>query len=249
MRPIRSSRGLAARTANLAAAATFGLGCAVACAVSIAPVLVELSPARRVVSITFTNPGDQALRYQTQAMAWTQVDGADRREPTNDLIVAPPIAEIAPGKSQIFRVALRGPATGREQAYRLIFEDVTEATAAAPGTDAFAVHLQVAHDLPVFVAAAGKPRAQLHLGPCLDKPAGTMNCVRLDNSGDRYAQIKSLLLERGAWRNEMPLGARVLAGAWKQWELPLPSGTNGALRVTAQSRDGEASTELPVAAR
>jgi fimbrial chaperone protein len=246
MWPTRFTRGLAACLKHWVVAGMLSFACATANAVSIAPVLVELTPARRVISITFTNPDDQALRYQTQVMAWSQVDGVDRREPTDELIVAPPIAEIPPGGSQIFRVALRGPATGHEQTYRVIFEDVTEVTAAAPSTDSFAVHLQVTHDLPVFVAATGNPQAQLQLGPCLDQPAGTMTCVRLNNSGNRYAQVKSLTLERGTWRKELPISARVLAGAWRQWELELPAETSGPLRVTVQSRDGDASIELPV---
>lgn len=245
MWPTRFTLWLAARARFRVVVGMLGLACTTANAVTIAPVVVELSPARRVVSITFTNPDDLVLRYQAQVMAWSQVDGVDRREPTDDLIVAPPIAEIPPGGSQIFRVALRGPATGHEQTYRVIFEDVTEATAAAPTTDALAVQLRVAHDLPVFVAAAGTPRGQLRLGPCLDQAPGTMTCVRLDNSGDRYAQVKSLMLERGTWQKEIPVGARVLAGAWKQWELELPTETNGPLRVTALSRDGDVSIVLP----
>lgn len=249
MWPTRFTRGLAARTSYWVVIGMLSLACTTAYSVTIAPVVVELTPARRVVSITFTNPADQALRYQTQVMAWSQLDGVDRREPTDDLIVAPPIADIAPGGSQIFRVALRGPPTGHEQTYRVIFEDITEIAAAAPTTDAFAVHLQIAHDLPVFVTAAGNPQAQLHLGPCLDKPAGTMTCVRFDNSGDRYAQIKSLTLERGTWNKVMPVSTRVLAGAWKQWELELPADASGPLRVTAQSRDGDTSIELPAGTR
>ncbi len=43
----------------------------------------------------------------------------------------------------------------------------------------------------------------------------------------------------------MPVSARVLAGAWKQLELELPADTSGPLRVTAQSRGGDTSIELP----
>jgi len=249
MWPIRIRRGLAARIGQRVAAGVLGLTCATAWAVSIAPVLVELSPARRVVSITFHNPDDKALRYQVQVMAWSQVDGVDHRVPSDDLIVAPPIADVSPGGSQIFRVALRGPATGHEQTYRVIFEDVSEIAAEAPTSGSFAVHLQVAHDLPVFVAAAGNPQPQLQLSPCPNQSAGTISCVRLDNSGDRYAQVRSLTLERGAWTQVLPVSARVLAGAWKQFELELPAGTSGPLRVTAESRDGDTSIELPAATR
>jgi fimbrial chaperone protein len=216
-------------------------------AVTISPVVVELSPSRQIATITFTNPGEQSLRYQTQAMVWSQADGVDHREITNDLIVVPPIAEIPPGARQIFRVTLRTNATGQEQAYRLIFEDITKTSASAD--QEVAIHLLVNHDLPVFVAAAGNPQPQLQLGPCLDKPAGIMNCVRVNNIGDRYAQIRGFTLERGDWQHELPVSARVLAGAWRQWEFELPAESNGPLRVTVQSSKGETSVELPVDTR
>ena len=251
MRPLKLT-GVAAATIRRICMATVLLLCTdVLQAVTISPVVVELSPSRRIVTVTFSNPGDQSLRYQTQAVAWTQVDGVDRREPTDDLIVAPPIADIAPGGSQIFRVALRRPPTGHEQVYRLVFEDVTATTNSTPDStsDDVAIKFRVNHDLPVFVAAAGNPQAKLSLGPCPDKPAGTLTCVRLDNSGDRYAQIRSLTLERGAWTKVMPVSTRVLAGAWKQWELELPAETSGPLRVTLESRDGDTSIELPAGKR
>lgn len=249
MRPSRLSGATAATIRRIGVATALLLFVVAVQAVTISPVVVELSPSRRIVTITFTNQGDQPLRYQTQALAWSQVDGVDRREPSDELIVAPPIADIAPGGRQLFRVTLRRPPTGHEQAYRLIFEDVTATSVAAPATDEVAIRFRVNHDLPVFVAAAGKPQALLQLGPCLDKPVGTITCVRLSNQGKRYAQVKSLTLERGTWRKEMPLSERVLAGAWKQWELEVPGGTSGILRITAQSRDGQASIELPAVAR
>ena len=106
------------------------------------------------------------------------------------MLVIPPIAEIAAGGSQIFRVTLRTPPSPQEHAYRLIFEDVTEAVAPLAPSGASVIAIRVNHNLPVF-AAAGKPRAQARWGPCTGpiptatatvraKPAAQMRCVRLD---------------------------------------------------------------------
>ena len=176
-----------------AALLVFALGITVAQALMISPVVVELSPARRVVSITMSNAGDQPLRYQAKTLAWTQTEGADQYPASDDLIVVPAIFEIPAAASQIVRVALRHPATGREQAYRLIFQDVTAVTAPSSTGDQVAINIRVDHDLPV--------------------------------------------------------NARILAGAWRQWPPELPIGSSGTVRVSAQTRDGVVNAQLSVPGR
>lgn len=219
------------------------LSIAVAQAVSISPVVVELSPSRRIASVTFSNPGSEPIRYQSRVLAWSQVDGVDRYEASDALIVAPPIAEIPAGGKQIFRVALRGAAASHERAFRMVFEDVT-ATLAAP-TGEVAIKLRVTHDLPVFVAVDGNPSTQLRLQAC-PKPSAP-GCVRLENTGSHYAQIRSLSIERGAWSQQKTVNTRVLAGAWKQWQLDLPVDGAGSVKVSAHALGGVVSTELPAA--
>lgn len=219
----------------------FALGITVAQAVTISPVSVELSPARRVVSITMTNSGDQTLRYQSKMLAWRQVDGLDQYDATDDLIVAPAIFEIPAATSQIVRVTLRRPATGREQAYRLVFEDVSALK--DPTADGAAIQFRVDHDLPVFAAAPGNSGSVVQVAPC---QGVTGACVRLVNAGDRNSQIKSLTVNQGTWHKDLPVNTRILAGAWRQWPLEIPPGTRGPIKVSAQTRDGIISGELSV---
>lgn len=240
MRPSVFPRLAVASLARSGMAAALALGVVAAHAVSISPVLVELSPGHRVSSITFRNPGASTVVFQTRVMAWTQIDGVDQYAPSQALIVAPPIAEIAPGGTQIFRVALRGPATGREQAYRLVFEDASAAAPAASGEVAMA--LRINHDLPVFVAPAGQPAANLRIGPCTGNAAAA--CVRLDNRGDRYALVRTLTIERGTQSTQLKVNARILAGAWKQWPIQVPAGAGGAIKVSAHTSAGVIGGEL-----
>src|ERR1700681_77777 len=115
---------------RLAVLTALGLVSGAVDALTISPVIVELSPARRVVSVTLTNSSESAVSFQAGALAWSQPDGHDRYEETADLMVVPPIAKIGPGATQIFRVTTRTPPSPSEQAYRLVLEDVTEETAA-----------------------------------------------------------------------------------------------------------------------
>jgi fimbrial chaperone protein len=229
-------------------AAALVLSVAAAQAVSISPVVIDLTPTHRVVSITFTNPGDRPVSYQTKTLAWTQADGIDHYRASDDLIVAPPIAEIAPGGAQIFRIALRGAATGREQAYRVVFEDVTSPTAVASSGEV-ALKVRVNHDLPVFVAISNQAQAQLRMARCADERAPGLECVRIENLGDHYAQVKSLTIECGAWRKTVPVNGRILADAWRQWILELPSNSSDAVKVSAVTSVGVIHADLSAQSR
>jgi fimbrial chaperone protein len=214
-------------------------------ALTISPVIVELSPTRRVVSVTVTNASENALSFQAEAVAWSQPDGHDLYEETTDLMVVPPIAEIGPGATQIFRITTRTPPGSREQAYRVILDDVTEETATQPNSAT--VNIRVRHSLPVFVAAIGKPRTSARLGACAAPSSG--GCVRLDNDGERYVVIKALTIEGGAARKEVQAGTRVLAGAWREWTLDLPANSTGPLHVRVDTSAGAFTGEVPTSLR
>ncbi|MBE0434485.1 MAG: molecular chaperone [Methylomicrobium sp.] len=207
-------------------------------AITISPVLIELSPARRVVSVTISNPSDQAMSFQTETLIWSQPDGTNHYEPTEDLLVAPPIAEIPPQSSQIFRITLRKPLSGTvEQTYRLILEDVSEELNPQPGV----VAIRFKHNLPVYVIPAGETKAAPRWSLCATT-AGK-GCVRLDNDGSRRLRVSELMVAGQDWQQKIPGGA-VLAGAWKQWVFDLPSGRGQSTSVTAKTEQGEISAKL-----
>ncbi|MES2941084.1 MAG: fimbria/pilus periplasmic chaperone [Pseudomonadota bacterium] len=207
----------------------------------IAPVLVELSAARRVVSVTLSNRGDRPMTFQAQALSWDQVDGTDRYAESADLLVVPPVANVAPGASQIFRVALRRQPPTEELAYRLILEDVTADTAPRSG-DGAAVRLQFRHSLPVFVGTREKPQHGARLVPCA--ATAPSPCVRLDNQGSQRVKVLKLAAAGAGWRREIAASATVLTGRWKQWPFEAPA-TAGALTVTAETTAGPLTLQLP----
>lgn len=207
-------------------------------AITISPVLVELSTVRRVVSVTITNPSDQPMSFQTETLAWSQPDGTNHYEPTEDLLVAPPIAEIPPQSSQIFRVTLRRPLSGTvEQAYRLILEDVSEELAPQPGV----VAIRFKHNLPVFVTPPGEAKAAPRWSRCA--AAAGKGCVQLDNDGSGRLRVSELTVAGQGWQQKIPGGA-VLAGAWKQWSFDLASGRSQPDSITAKTEQGEISANL-----
>ena len=103
-------------------------------AIVISPVLIELTPRQRVVSVQLLNDTTETMTFQAETLKWRQVDDKDFFDETQDLLVAPPIAVIGAGAKQIFRITLRSPVSNDgERAYRLFLEDVTEETSSQPG--------------------------------------------------------------------------------------------------------------------
>lgn len=226
---------------RLAVMALGSLLSSAALAVIISPVTVELSRAHPVVTITVTNDADSPLTLQNQVLAWTQVNGEDHLEESTDLLVAPAIAEIAPRGTQIFRVTQRRPtAAVAERAYRLVLDDIS---AAEQQNELGGVNFVFSHRLPVFVAGTGNLGPWLHLGQCPNSPE--TGCVRLQNSGDQYLQVRSLTVNGSHWQADLEAGNRILAGAWKQWTFSPPPASAGRLTLTAETSAGRMRFELP----
>jgi fimbrial chaperone protein len=237
MRPLAHSKGAAARFRRVAACAALACLPTWAGAVTVSPVLVQVTPARPVATVTLANPGDHPMRFQVQVLAWSQRDGIEQRVSSDDLIVAPAIAEIPAGGQQIFRIATRVPAEGAERAYRLVLEDLGADTA-RPGE--VGIRLRVNHDLPVFVSAAGLAPARLQLGPCAQASPG---CVRVRNDGDRFGVVRALQFDAAGWHKDLTVNTRVLAGAWREWQVEAPIGARDA-QVRATTGDGELTSSL-----
>ena len=246
MSPVRKPclRRISMILARLFLAMLLFLSSLTAYALTISPVVLELSSVRRVAAVTLTNTSAKAVTFQAETMSWLQDGGVDQYEKTENLMVVPPIAEIEPGASQIFRITLRQPPTGgREQAYRLIFEDITEETDAK----GMVVHFRFRHDLPVFVKV-GAVHAAPRLMVCA-APQGKA-CVRLNNDGNHYLKIVKLVVEvaKGVHQEIKDTGT-VLAGAWKRWTFDWPANYAGSLTVNAETSAGPLSIELPAERR
>jgi fimbrial chaperone protein len=211
--------------------------------VLISPVVVELGARQRTIAVT-VSLSDQAsapMRLQAELLRWKQdVQGLAVTDPSDELLVTPPIADIQPGGKQVFRIALRGPRPAPEElAYRLILENVAEPTPAADSTPGMHIKFRMRYDLPVLVAPTGPVANALHWKPCTLEAAPAASarpsaeaCVRLLNAGNRRVKVQALTLVGDGWQQVLSLkdGVNVLAGAEREWRVPLQAGQSGALR-------------------
>jgi fimbrial chaperone protein len=210
--------------------------------VLISPVVVELSSPRHPIAVTVTNDGDRPVTFQADTLTWQQVEGVDRFESTDELLVVPPMVQVPPKTSQIFRVMPRSPVPSpSERAYRLVLEDISEA--AAPAAGQAAITFRLSHNLPVMIAPAGKVLNALRWKPCTKEPAGQQAvCLRILNAGNRRVKFESLTVAGEGWQQVLSLGAgeNVLAGAQREWLVPLADGQAGGVQgVQIKTARGE----------
>ena len=218
------------------------------------PVVIEFDAKQRAatVKISLSDTAKAPMRLQAELMRWEQnLQGEDLVSPSNDLLVTPPIADLQPGETQLFRVAFRGARSSpKEIAYRLILEDIAEPSLAVSENTpqgGVAINFRMSYDLPVMVAPSGKITTALRWKPCpaetlTARPAVVEACIRLNNAGNRRVKVQTLTLAGDDWQQSLPLkdGVNVLAGAEREWRIPLQPGQTGVLRrVQVQTVRGE----------
>lgn len=173
--------------------------------IRVAPVLVSLSPERAIGSLRLHNGRATSVSFEVEAFVWTQVGGEDRLTPTNALIVAPGVFEIAPNSEQTLRLGVRGPSSNSEAAYRILLRELP-----APRSDGVALGFALEMSLPVFVTPSGaRPNLTTH--------AEGQHLI-LTNTGSSFAQIALL---NGDQRLEAP--RYLLAGSSAPIALPAPA--------------------------
>lgn len=197
------------------------LGVPTAHAMSISPILVDLSTQKKVASVTLTNTSDKSLMYQVTSLSWSQVEGENKYLETKDLLVVPAMIEIPAGFSQVFRVTPRHPMQNSiEQSYRLILENVTVDNP-NDSLKANSVIFRISHDIPVFLAPTAKKINTSRWSRC-DAPVGK-GCIRIENIGNERIRVSEIKIQGIKWQKDLKVIDTVLAGAWKQWLYDLPA--------------------------
>jgi fimbrial chaperone protein len=121
-----------------------------AAAVQITPIRVNLSPQTPIATLNLVNKASTPIMLETQTAHWTQKGGDDVYEPSQALIVSPPIISLEPGKAQLIRVALRNKNSAKteEDAFRIFIQEIPKYHPShTPGVD-FALRFGV----PAFIA-------------------------------------------------------------------------------------------------
>lgn len=142
-RAARAIRALLAAAALAPAAARAG-------ALDVSPVSVELTGKARTALMTLRNGDGAPVRYQLRAHTWAQKpDGAMDLTPTRELVVFPPLLELAPGEERNVRIGTDAAPAATERTWRLFIEELPRAETAE---DATRVKVLTRVGVPVFLA-------------------------------------------------------------------------------------------------
>ena len=221
---------------------------AMAASLGISPVRVELSPATPTAALTLRNGGDEPTVVQVRAVAWSQNGGEDVYEPTNEVIVSPPIFTVAAKGAQVVRVGLRrAPDARRELSYRIFLQEVPGPP--QPGVTGVQMALRIG--LPVFVKPVQPAKATLNWR--IGREAGGALRVVAANPGEMHVQVIGFkLLGPSAAPDAPPLashesGGYLLPSQSREWRIEprpgLPVDTTR-LRVLAHTDAGELSADV-----
>jgi fimbrial chaperone protein len=190
----------------------------------VAPTAVELSGASPTAIVALKNEGAKAMRYQIRAYAWAQQpDGEMRLTPSRDLVLFPPLVELAPGETRNVRVGTRAQPGSAERTWRMFIEEMPRADE-APSPARVQVLTRIG--VPVFLAPARRvEKAELAF-----LPSGAPGHLRfaLRNTGSvrvRPTGVTLALVDAdGARLAEKSLEAwYVLAGGERIYEAEVPA--------------------------
>lgn len=140
------------RILMIAALAGWPMTPASAASLQVQPALVEVAAPGQATTLTLRNPGSTPINVQLRVFRWSQTNGTEKLEPTNDVVASPPAATLKPNTDYVVRVVRvdKRPILA-EESYRLLVDQLPDASHANGNT----VKLLVRYSLPVFFTGEG----------------------------------------------------------------------------------------------
>lgn len=212
---------------------------------TVAPVRVELSPAKPLGSVTITNDSEEPVKVEINGVAWSQQNAEDVYQDTRDLIVTPPVITLAGKSSQIIRLGLRrSPDPKNELAYRLFITEIRPQVK----TEATGVTMNLRMSIPIFVKPVAAAKTQLEWTAKRTENGSLL--LRAVNNGNIHMQVANLQLGTGSdIAGKMSSSAYLLPGQTGEWTVKPEAGHNfnsPSLTLTGFSDAGDLKVDLKV---
>lgn len=198
----------------------------------VSPVSFEIAAPGATSNLTLRNQGNSTITVQTRVVAWSQ-NGGEQLTSSRDVVVSPPITQLAPGATQTVRIvrttknAVRG-----EESYRVLVDELPDQSLNRGGTVSFVTRLR----LPVFFVQRG---ATLPNVSWRVVQQGNQSWLEANNSGQVHLKLADLSLRSGngvVFRQNGLVGY-VLGGSTMRWPLGRSVG-GGQLSLSAKSSVG-----------
>jgi len=204
---------------------------------SISPLRVELGRGHNVEVVTIHNEEDAPLLIQAKILAWSQDNNEEQYADSKDLLVTPPVFQMAPKSDQIIRIALRHvDSADQELHYRLLLSEVPPA---AP-KDFVGLSVALRMSMPIFIAPANKVQPDL-VWTSKWQADGSVQ-IEAFNQGKAHIQVSDFEVSFGASGDAKASVSRyVLPGSRIAWTLKPPANTDhkASLNIHGYSDHGE----------
>ncbi len=192
----------------------------VAGSLQVAPVTLDVVKPAASSSIRLRNEGGTPLVAQVRVYRWSQVNGSEKLDLTDDVVASPPMVNIQVGAEAVVRVVNLGGATAKpEDAYRLVIDEVPNRSQQKPGS----VAIVVRHSIPVFMRTLASTKPQVSF--TVESRNGRQ-FLTATNVGNRRLRLAKMVLkdEAGnAHRFGEGLNGYVLSGSSFSWAMPANS--------------------------
>ncbi|CAD0342915.1 molecular chaperone [Xanthomonas hortorum pv. cynarae] len=205
---------------TLALSSAWPLLSARAASLQLAPTSLTLSAEQSADGLWLSNSGGVPVQVQTRAYRWTQRDGQDQLDPTQELLISPPMRTLAAGERQLIRVIRAGPApTSQEVCYRIIVDELPNADADRKG-----MQFVLRYSVPIFVLPPGKAEPTPTLSTQVVAGSDGNAQIQISNTGNGHAQVADLQHRvDGATKTTLNgLVGYVLPGQTMRWSLGAP---------------------------
>jgi fimbrial chaperone protein len=201
------------------------------------PVLVDVIAPGAASTMTLRNQGDTPVDAQIRVFRWSQADGQEKLDPTNDVVASPPAVTLAPKSDRIVRIVRvsKAPVVGEEN-YRLFIDQLPDPAQQQNGVVKFLVR----RSIPVFFGAPNKVAPAVVWSASV---TGDTITVTSRNSGERRLRVAALALHDDKGRTISfgnGLVGYVLGQATMRWTAPGARGfaASGSASISAQSESG-----------
>jgi fimbrial chaperone protein len=219
---------------------SFSLGLAgqtLAASLRVAPVVLDLQAPTAASTIRIWNDARRPINVQIRVFRWSQQNGEDSYEATNDVVASPPMATLRPGGENLVRIVRTSKRPVRaEESYRLVVDELPEPSRRKAGT----VALVVRHSIPVFFATEDAQGAEPAWS--VSRQAGGY-LVTVRNGGAKRLKVSNLTLDTGgpALGRRDGLVGYALGNSTATWFVPASGRgrvSGGSVSIKAESEAG-----------
>ena len=212
--------------------------------IQVSPISVEINAPSLSSTITLKTDAKKPRVAQLRVMRWSQVDGKEVLEATDDVVASPPFATLTSNTSYTVRIVRQSAAPVlKEENYRLLIDQLPDEQSSKKNV----IGIAIRYSLPIFVRPANGGKAVLEWDAELVDGAVKLTAI---NSGNRGAKLTDLKISDG--RSFVRFGTNgaagyILPGQSMSWKKPAPKGfAGGAVKISARNETETINAQVEV---